>query len=144
MSERQRATGSDPLQKALAAEHAAVYVYAALGGRLSASDDATLYETIESAYAAHVAARDTLIDHVVAAGADPVGSAAAYDLPAGIGSPTGIRSAALRLERHCAATYLSLVAAVTGTERRMLVTLLGDAAVRELDFGGSPQTFPGS
>jgi len=134
----------DALQTALAAEHAAVYVLASLGGRLSRSDNATLFETVEQAYDDHVAARDTLIDHVVAAGARPIGSAAAYDLPRGAGSPVGIRRAALALEQHCAATYLSLVTAVNGDQRRLLITLLGDAAVRQLDFGGSVETFPGS
>lgn len=134
----------DALQRALATEHAAVYVLAALGGRLSRSHDASLYDAVESAYDEHVAARDTLIHHVVAAGARPVGSAAAYDLPAGADSSAGIRRAALALERHCAAAYLSLVSEATGDQRRLLVGLLGDAAVRELDFGGAPETFPGS
>lgn len=137
-------TSTDALQQALAAEHAAVYVLAALGGRLSASHDATLYEAVQQAYDDHLAARDTLADHVVAAGAKPVGSAAAYELPSGAGSPAGIRRAVLELEQRSTATYLSLVAAVTGAQRRLLITLLGDAAVRQLSFGGTPETFPGS
>lgn len=135
---------AEPLQRALAAEHAAVYVLASLGGRLSRTDDATLYDAVKSAYDDHVAARDALIHHIRLTGAEPVGSAAAYDLPTGIGSPAGIRRAALALERHCAATYLTVVPDATGDRRRLLIGLLGDAAVRELDFGGSPQTFPGS
>lgn len=134
----------EALQRALASEHAAVYLLASLDGRLSTTDDASLYDALQEAYDAHVAARDTLVDQVVAAGAKPVGSAAAYDLPAGAETPAGIRRAVLQLEQRSAATYLSLVAEVTGAQRRLLVTLLGDAAVRELSFGGTPQTFPGT
>lgn len=137
-------SATDALQTALAGEHAAIYVLAALGGRLSTSHATSLYEAVQQAYDDHVAARDTLVDHVVAAGAKPVGSAAAYDLPTGAESPASIRRAVLLLERRSAATYLSLVAKVSGAQRRLLVTLLGDAAVRELSFGGTPETFPGT
>ncbi|MEX0426411.1 DUF4439 domain-containing protein [Nocardioides sp. DS6] len=132
------------LQTALAAEHAAIYVYGVLGGRTSASQDPTLADSLRTAYDDHVTARDALIDRVVAAGSDPVGSSAAYARPGGIDSPSGVRRAALQVERRCAAAYLAGMAAVTGTDRRLLVGALGDTAVRELAFGGAPETFPGT
>lgn len=137
-------SGISALQRALASEHAAVYVYGVLGGRTSRGDQPDLAASLQAAYDDHVAARDALVEHVVAAGADPVGSAAAYDLPHGIDSAAGVRRAALAIERSCAATYLDAVPAVAGELRRFLVTALGDAAVRELSFGGGPETFPGT
>jgi len=132
------------LQKALAAEHAAVYLYGVLGGRVSTYGDPSLAAALQDAYDAHRAARDALIDRVAAAGAHPAGAAAAYALPHGIDSAAGVRAAALGIERHCAATYFAQVAAVDGEDRRLLISALGDAAVRELSFGGAPQTFPGT
>ena len=146
MSERQRSTTGaiDALQAALAAEHAAVYVYGVLGGRTSASQEPTLADSLRSAYDAHETARDTLAARVAAAGADPVGAAAAYAIPSGIDSASGVRRAALAVEQRCAATYLTQVAETTGDDRRLMVSALGDAAVRELSFGGSPQALPGT
>lgn len=137
-------TAVDPLQSALAAEHAAVYLYAVLGGRTSESGQPTLFAALEDAYDAHLTARDALIARVTAAGGTPVGASAAYALPAGISTPSGVRAAALAVERHCAAAYLTQVPATTGADRTLLVTALGDCAVRELSFGGAPQTFPGT
>lgn len=132
------------LQAVLAEEHAAVYVYGVLGGRTSTSEQPTLAGALQDAYDGHLTARDALVGRVVAAGADPVGAAAAYALPHGIDSPSGVRAAALAIERRCAAAYLDHVAEATGEDRRVLVTGLGDAAVRELAFGGTPQAFPGT
>lgn len=142
MSERTRAAVA--LQEVLAQEHAAVYLYGVLGGRTSSSEQPTLATALDDAYDGHVAARDTLIDRVVAAGAHPVGAAAAYALPSGIESASGVRAAALAIERRCAAAYLDRVSEVSGEDREVLVTGLGDAALRELAFGGRPQAFPGT
>lgn len=132
------------LQDVLAAEHAAVYVYGVLGGRTSASQEPSLAATLRQAYADHVAARDALADRVAHAGGRPVGTAVAYRLPHGLDSPAGVRAAALGVERRCAAAYLSRVADVTGDDRRLFVTALGDAAVRELAFDSAPTPFPGA
>ena len=47
------------------------------------------------------------------------------------------------MERSCAATYAYLVANTAGAQRRLAVTALNEAAVRELVFRGTPETFPG-
>lgn len=134
----------DAFQATLAVEHAAIYLYGVLGGRTSGEAQPDLFNALTDAYDAHVAARDALIARVVALGGRPVGSAPAYALPGGIGSPKGVRAAALALERRCAAAYLTQVPATTGDDRRLMVTSVGQAAVRELTFGGAPETFPGS
>ena len=47
------------LQQTLAGEHAAVYVYGVLGGRVSSSEQPDLARRLSSAYAVHRGRRDT-------------------------------------------------------------------------------------
>lgn len=133
----------DALQTTLAAEHAAVFVYGALGGQTSQSADPGLYAEVTSAYLAHRDRRDQLTEAIAAAGEDPVAAEAGYDLPADLSTPVAVAERALRLERACAATYAYLVGSTTGRHRRWAVDALLDAATRGLAFGGSPETLPG-
>ena len=135
-----RADDLDALQTTLAAEHAAVYVLATLGGR--ASQDETLLAAISGAYAEHRLRRDQLTTSIIDRGADPVAAEAAYDVPR-LDSPRDVERAAVDLERACAATYAYLVANTAGADRRLAIAALNDAAVRELAFRGTPETFPG-
>lgn len=132
----------DALQTTLAAEHAAVYVYAYLGGQASSSREPDLATALGAAYAAHLARRDDVTARLVAAGAAPTASAAAYDLPDDR-TPRQLAAAALGLEQACAATYLALVASTPTSDRAWAVGLLTDAALRSLTFGGRPETYPG-
>lgn len=134
----------EALQTALAAEHAAVYVYGVLGGRTSQSASPQLFTAVTAAYAVHRARRDHLVSEIAAAGADPVAAEPAYDVPRGLDRPAGVSRAALDTERSCATTYAWLVASTTGADRRWAIGALNDAAVRELGFGGAPETFPGA
>lgn len=136
-------TADDPLQTALAAEHAAVYLYAVIGGRTSRTDAPGLYAALRRAYESHRARRDQLQGLLADAGRDPVGPAPAYATPQGIDSVPGIRRAALALERSCAQTYAWLVAQTDGAHRAWAINALRDGAVRELGFRGTPETFPG-
>ena len=136
-------SATEALQATLAAEHAAVFVYAALGGQASQSAQPGLYGRITAAYRLHRARRDELTDLVRAAGGDPVAAEPAYQLPADLGTAAALSARALRLEQDAAATYAYLVASSTGTTRAWAVTALLDAAVRGLGFGGKPETFPG-
>jgi hypothetical protein len=54
-----------------------------------------------------------------------------------------VERAAVDVERSCAATYAYLVASTVDARRRMAIAALNDAAVRELAFRGTPETFPG-
>ncbi|MDN5743836.1 MAG: ferritin-like domain-containing protein, partial [Nocardioidaceae bacterium] len=60
------------LQTTLAAEHAAVFVYGALGARTSLSGQPALYRALTAAYSLHRDRRDELSARVQTAGADPV------------------------------------------------------------------------
>lgn len=128
----------DALQTTLAAEHAAVYVYGALGGRATPE----LLEAVTVAYTAHRARRDLLTAAVIDAEGEPVAALAAYELPR-LETARDVERAALEVERSAAATYAYLVASTAGATRRLAIAALNEAAVRELVFRGTPETFPG-
>ena len=128
----------DALQVALAAEHAAVHVYAALGARTPRDTDAALRAALDEAYAVHRGRRDALARLVRDEGGEPAAAEPSYELPVG-----DVAAAARELERAGAATYAWLVANTAGAERRWAIEALTDAAVRVLAFRGSPEIFPG-
>ena len=133
----------EALQTALAAEHAAVFVYGALGGQTSQSANPTLYAEVTDAYVTHRERRDRLTEVITAAKAEPVAAEPGYDLPADLSDPTAVADRALTLERSCASTYAFVVASTSGDQRRWAVDVLVDTAVRELTFGGRPRRLPG-
>jgi hypothetical protein len=133
----------DALQRTLAAEHAAVFVLGALGGRASTLAAPALRAALDAAYDAHVQRRDDLRAMVTGAGGDPVAAEAAYRLPSLLSTATQIAAEALRVERTCATTYAALVAASADAERRWAVAALVTTAVGETGFGGHPQALPG-
>ncbi len=134
---------TDALQTALAAEHAAVFVYGALGGQTSQSDDPTLYAEVTDAYVTHRGRRDRLIALLEDDGRQPVAAEPGYDLPADLSTPVAIAGRALELERACAETYAFVVASTTAEDRKWAIDALLDTAVRELGFGGKPERLPG-
>ncbi|WP_432479025.1 ferritin-like domain-containing protein [Nocardioides sp. GXQ0305] len=131
------------LQRALAAEHAALHVYGTLGARTSASATPTLFTDVTAAYTSHRARRDQLTALLRDHGAEPVAAEAAYELPSPLDTPAQVTGAALDVEQSCTATYAWLVGQTSGADRRWAVTALTDTAVRELTFRGSPEIFPG-
>ena len=137
-------TEVEALQTTLAAEHAAIYVYGVLGARTSESGSPELYVALREAYDAHRARRDDLTGEIAAEGEAPVAAETAYDLPFGLDTVAGVTRAARGLERACAETYSALVAQMTGARRRQALELLTDAAVRALEFRGTPEIFPGA
>jgi hypothetical protein len=136
-------TPLDALQRTLSAEHAAIFVLAALGGRAAALPRSPVRTAIDDAYAAHVERRDQLRTMVTDAGGDPVAADPAYRLPTPLATLAQIEAEALRVERACATTYAALVAATAGTSRRWAVDALVTTAVGEAAFGGRPEALPG-
>lgn len=141
------APGVDPaveaLQVALAAEHAAVFVYAALGAQTSRSAAPTLFDRVTRAYRVHLSRRDQLSAILTRAGVDPAAAESGYALPADLGTTAAVTARARALEEGAASTYAFLVASTTGADRAWAVEALLDAAVRVLDFGGRPERLPG-
>ena len=132
------------LQQTLAAEHAAVFVYGVLGGRVSELSDPTAAGRLDAAYEAHRARRDQLRSVIADLGEEPVAAEAGYrvDVP-GRGAEELLRVARLTEDR-CAGFYAQLVASSVGGQRRWAITALTDAAVRLLTLGGTPEPYPGA
>ncbi|MFF5565042.1 ferritin-like domain-containing protein [Streptomyces sp. NPDC012623] len=126
-------------QAALAAEHAAVYGYGVVGGRIG---DARRSEAT-AAYAAHRARRDALARTVRDLGGRPGAAAAAYALPFAVpDGPAAVRLAA-ELEDRVAGVYSDLVRAAEGPLRREAAGALREAAVRAVRWRGGGVAFPG-
>ncbi|MGP3636729.1 ferritin-like domain-containing protein [Streptomyces sp. 24-1644] len=134
--------GSEELnaaQAALAAEHAAVYGYAVLGGRLTGrrATEAT------AAYDGHRARRDALVRTVRDLGGAPVAADAAYALPFAVRDPAAAVRFAAVLEDRIAGVYSDLVRAAGGPLRREAAGALREAAVRAVRWRGTGVAFPG-
>jgi uncharacterized protein DUF4439 len=136
-------TPVDALQTALAGEHAALYVYGALGARTSESATPLLFQRISEAYAAHRAWRDLLTSRLVDEGAEPTPAAPAYELPDTPPTPAGVELAAAGVEGRCAETYSYVVANTSGADRSWAIGALTRAATRMVGFGAAPQPLPG-
>lgn len=131
------------LQKALAAEHAAVHLYGLLGAQSSKSRQPVLFARLEQTYDQHRAARDRLTVLVSAKGRDPVAAKVDYVVPGPTSSPAQIEAVARRIERRVTRTYGELVANTSGSDRRWAISALDSAAAREIAFGIPPSHFPG-
>lgn len=136
-------TPIEALQATLAAEHAAVYLYGVVGGRVSISTQAELWQAVRDSYTVHRGRRDQLVAMVRAAGAEPVAAEVSYALPNEATTPAQLERTALTVEERCAAVYADMVGSTSGANRQWALDALQDAAVRLLGFGGEPEPFPG-
>ena len=134
----------EALQTTLAAEHAAVYVLGALGGRTSQSATPELFAAISAAFDAHRVRRDELTAAIAGLDAEPVAAEAAYDVPAGLERAERIARVAREAEQSCATTYAWLVANTVDEMRRWAIKALNETAVRVLTLRGTPEMFPGA
>jgi len=137
-------TTTDALQDALAAEHAAVYVFGVLGAQTSEVEQRRLFDNLLTAYRQHRSARDALVARIEGLGVEPVAAAASYELPNGVSTPEQVERAALVTERRVTQTYGTLVAQTAGDDRAWAVGALDESAVRQLRFRGRPENFPGT
>jgi hypothetical protein len=139
---RARAKASAELkavQAALGAEHAAVYGYGVVGGKVSEK----LRAEAQSAYDAHRARRDELERVVRDVGHKPEPAAAAYALPFPVPDSDAAVRLAAELEERVAGVYSDLVRAAEGERRRDAARALREAAVRAARWRGGSVAFPG-
>jgi hypothetical protein len=136
-------TPLEALQATLAGEHAAVYVYAALGARVSTSAQPDLESRIYTAYTTHRGRRDQLISIVRGTGATPVASEVSYQLPNPAKTRGQLVRAALETEQRCTEMYAAMVGSTSRANRQFAIDALADSAVRQLGFGGGTDPFPG-
>ncbi|MFF5769863.1 ferritin-like domain-containing protein [Streptomyces californicus] len=127
------------VQSALAAEHAAVYGYGVLGGRL----DGKRRAEARAAYDAHRARRDALARAARDLGGRPVASDAAYGLPFPVADAASAERLAAELEDRIAGAYADLVRACEGARREEAAGALREAAVRSARWRGRNVAFPG-
>lgn len=127
------------LQAALAAEHAAVYGYGVVGGRIG--DDRL--SQARDGYHAHRARRDALRRSVGDLGGEPESAAAAYALPFPVPDAAAAVRLAAELENRVAAVYADLVRATEGRQRVDAAAALREAAVRAVRWQGGGVAFPG-
>ncbi|MFF7844284.1 ferritin-like domain-containing protein [Streptomyces ossamyceticus] len=127
------------MQAALGAEHAAVYGYGIVGGKIG---DARQSEARE-AYDAHRARRDLLTRAVRDLDGRPEASAAAYALPFAVTDADSAVRLAVELEERVAWVYSDLVRAATGERRASAAEALREAAVRAVRWRGGSVAFPG-
>ncbi|MER5916101.1 ferritin-like domain-containing protein [Streptomyces sp. NPDC001982] len=139
MSDDGRAAELTAVQAALAAEHAAVYGYGVVGGRIGAERRTEA----RSAYDAHRARRDALAREVRDLGGQPVASSAAYALPFAVPDAASAVRLAAELEERVAGVYSDLVRAAVGERRGSAAEALREAAVRAVRWRGDSVAFPG-
>lgn len=95
----------DALQTALAAEHAALWMYG-----LVAAFDPAMADTVAAAIISHQATRDSAADLIVTGGGVPVGPEPAYVAPQSATDAKSAEQLALVIEEDCATAWR----AVTG------------------------------
>jgi hypothetical protein len=134
-----RATELKALQAALGAEHAAVYGYGVVGGRIA---EARRTEA-RAAYDAHRARRDELVRTVRDLGGEPAAADPAYALPFAVKDSASAVRLAGELEERVAGVYSDLVRASEGERRRAAADALREAAVRAVRWRGGSVAFPG-
>ncbi|MFD3840487.1 ferritin-like domain-containing protein [Streptomyces sp. NPDC058642] len=139
MSDEQDKRELAALQAALAAEHAAVYGYGVVGGRIREGRRTEA----KSAYDAHRARRDALAREVRDLGGTPAAAAAGYALPFPVLDPDAAVRLAVELEDRIAGVYSDLVRATVDGRRSMAAEALREAAVRAVRWRGESVAFPG-
>jgi hypothetical protein len=129
----------EALQRALAAEHAAVYAYGVVGAL--AGDEAR--RDAMAAIDAHRARRDRLRVLIADRAATPVAAEPFYDLPEAVQTPEDARMLATTVEERLAAVWADVVAAVEPALREFAVLALQEAAVRAARWRGGSIPWPG-
>ena len=130
------------LATALAAEHAAIFAYGAIGVRLTGAEQ----QEARAAEEAHRARRDALIVALATDGDSPPPTEPGYALP----FPVTDRASALRLavhvEERTAAAWRAALRETTGDQRAQALDGLIDCAVRATRWrrfaGLTPVTVP--
>jgi hypothetical protein len=129
----------DVLQRALSAEHAAIYAYGVIAAQLAGQPRRDASAALDQ----HRARRDRLREYVIEGGAKPAEPDAAYQLPSPVLTPVAAQALAANVERLMALAYGDLVAAANDDLRGFAAHALADAAVRETGWGGQAPQFPG-
>jgi uncharacterized protein YjiS (DUF1127 family) len=133
------------LQDCLEAEHAALYGYGVLGGRLAAVAAGSSWRKLaDAAYAEHRLRRDELAELLVRNDAVPVASEPAYATPFDVMTLADCQRLARLIEARCSAVYADAVSRSRSELRELVAHALSDCAVRETSWGQAVRAFPGA
>jgi hypothetical protein len=132
------------LQTCLAAEHAAVYAYGVIGGRLAGlRTGADVIQRADESYEWHRSQRDALDASIRKASGQPVAADPAYELPLTPDSVAQCGRLARYLENRCSEAYAYAVSLGAEPVRGRLAAALGECAVRAASWGAGLTAFPG-
>jgi ferritin-like protein len=134
----QQTDSSDALSAALAAEHAAIFGYGAVGGHL----DRAGQDAARQAETAHRNRRDALVVRIAAASASPPAAAPAYALPFPVTDRTSALKLAVALEEGAAQAWRQALPATSGNDRRLALDALMDCAVQATRWRRSAGILP--
>jgi hypothetical protein len=134
----------DVLQRALAAEHAAVWAYGLIGGQLV---NTARQQLATDCLGAHATRRDALVATLTARKATPVQAEPGYEVPQPVRDPASAYALAVHVEEGVAAAWR---AALAGTAERQVrqtgLAALTDASNRAVTWrtaaGKTPATVP--
>lgn len=137
-------TPVESLQACLAAEHATLFGYGALGGRLAGVAAASSWQELAAAaYVEHRDLRDRLTAAVDALKAEPVVAEASYATPFALNDLDDCQRLGRLLETRCGAAYTDAVAQTLDASRALLAHALQASAVRATRWGAPVAAFPG-
>lgn len=128
---------AEALNRALAAEHAAVYAFPVIAARFAA-----LHAKALDAQKEHENRRDRLIELLAVRGSASIDPLTVYRVP-GLDDRESALSFARSLETACMGPYAALVGVTQNEERRIAATYLSRAAAAVVRWGGTVSPFPG-
>ena len=128
----------DRLQLALAGEHAAVYGYGVVGGRLTSNTSRALADLN-----AHRSARDQLSRLIVSKGVEPVPADPFYAVDISAGTQKQLVTTAIAIEDRLSDLYAELMLENDAAARGIAVEQLQGCAVRATQWRDRAQAFPG-
>lgn len=131
----------EAMNTTLAGEHAAIYAYGVIGGRLGIDSQPVSEAT--DAIGAHRPRRDGLTALIEAGDGEPVAAEPGYLLPTEVVDVADARTTAQDVEDRCGVLYATLAATADGPIRAFAVDALIDSAIRGLAWGAPGSALPG-
>jgi len=128
------------LTDALAAEHAAIFAYGMIGGRLD-GDEADAARTAE---AAHRSRRDALLLRLAERGDTAPVAAPSYELPFPVAGADDARRLATLVEERVGAVWRAVLPAAGRDDRTEALAALVDAAIRATGWRQAAGVEPGT
>ncbi|MEU7884680.1 ferritin-like domain-containing protein [Microbispora bryophytorum] len=127
------------LERALSAEHAAVYAYGVIGGKTSGA----LLKRATAGFDAHRARRDQLRTLITRRGGTPAEPGPTYLLPFEVRGPADAVRLALLVEQRVTTAYLELAADRDPALRRIAALAAQECATRAYGWQPKLGPFPG-